>query len=64
MVKLVAFLHRKTGAMEILHLVGAKRSVEDLGVKHCNVFIAENDDVVGIDIEPARGKIRRTGEHL
>ena len=64
MVKLVAFRHRKTGAMEILHLVGAKRRVEDLGVKCCDVFIAENDDVVGIDIESVRRKIRRTGEHL
>src|SRR5207253_8489632 len=35
-----------------------------LGVKCCNVFIAENDDVVGIDIESVRRKIRRTGEHL
>src|SRR5207253_8365281 len=35
-----------------------------LGVKCCDVFIAENDDVVGIDIESVRRKIRRTGEHL
>ena len=58
LVKISAFLNCEASAGEILHLVSAKRSVKHLGVQSGDISVVEDDNVIGVDIEPVRRKIR------
>ena len=52
----------KLGVLEIFHRLGAERSVEHVRIKLRHGLVAENDDVVGVDVEAIGGKVRRASK--